>query len=136
MKIKITDLTALATALYASSGKATRYTASETDVFNAANQAEAKLVALGLANGKRAGATATYQSGGPVANSYKYCRTVSRVKLTRGASEWFVTNICTADVFPSDNGGVYLTLTTEQDAAVIAKVRASYSIASNSTTQL
>ena len=61
-------------------------------------------------------------------NAYKYSRTVSRVSLARSASGWFVTAICTADVFPSASGGVYLTLTAAQDAAVVAKVRASYSI--------
>jgi len=129
MKIKIaaTNLSAIAAALSASCGRATSHTASASDVLTAASQAEAQLNALCLSKSLRVGATAIYQSGGTVANAYKYARTVSRVTLARGASDWFVTAICTADVFPSAHGGVYLTLTAEQDAAVVAKVRASYS---------
>jgi hypothetical protein len=129
MKIKIssTNVSAIAAALSASCGRATSHTASAADVINAAIAAEFQLSALSLAKGLRVGATATYQSGGTVPNAYKYRRTVSRVTLARGASGWFITAVCTADVFPSAHGGVYLTLTAEQDAAVIAKVRASYS---------
>jgi len=132
MKLKITALDAISTALAASSGRATSHTAKVGDIVAAATNAEAQLVSLGLSKTNRIGAVANYQSGGSVANSYKYSRTVSRVTLARSASGWFVTAICTADVYPSAKGGVYLTLSPEQDAAIVAKLRSSYSISKTS----
>ena len=124
MKIKVTNTEKLRTALAAVNGAASAHTASAWDVAQQATAAETHLDALGIAKKDRSGAVRDYVSGARVSNAYSKKnwsgRAATRVRLTRGASGWFVTEI--ARVTIGQAGGWVLTrLTSAQyDIALMA----------------
>ena len=130
MKLKIdsTNSAAIDAALAAANGRASQHTAGVGDITSAATQAEAELTRLGLPASRRTGAIVHYTSGGSVPSSYKYQRTVTRARLIRGSSHWFLTEVSTASVWPNHKSGNSLTLTADQDAHLVAELRASYSV--------
>ena len=94
MKINVSDTAKIAAALGAVNGTASAHTASAADVADQAVAAEAHLAALGILKKDRAGAVRDYVSGDAVSNAYSNKnwsgRAATRVRLTRGASGWFV----------------------------------------------
>lgn len=128
MKLKITESNreAIATLLKEVNGRAAQHTASTTDIFIAAVEAEQKLASLGLTKAERVGSTAKYRSGGTVPASYKYTRVITHVEMARGSSAWYITLACTAEVWPNYDGNVWVTLTAEQDQIVVGKFRRQY----------
>ena len=97
MKIKITSTEKLRGALAAVNGAASAHTAAPWDVAQQATAAEAHLAALGIAKKDRSGAVRDYVSGERVSNAYSKKnwsgRAATRVRLQRGASGWFVTEV-------------------------------------------
>ena len=129
MKIKINDKnsTALQAAIEKANGSATAHTfRSWNSLIECARQAEAKLDHLGLKKGSRAGAIATANSGGSVANAYKYTRITSTAIMVRGSSSWFLAELMTTETFRRTAGDTYISLAAAQDAEVTAKFRAQY----------
>jgi hypothetical protein len=129
MKIKINDknIAALQAAVEQSNGSATAHTfRSWHSLLECARQAEAQLQRLGLAKGSRSGAIATANSGGSVANGYKYARITSTAKMVRGSSAWFLTSLTCSETFRRTAGDTFVSLTNAQDAEVTAKFCAQY----------
>jgi hypothetical protein len=130
MKIKINakNTAALEAALAKSNGRSTAHTFRfASDLIECARKAEEKLDHLALKKGSRSGAIATANSGGKVPNAYKYTRITSTAVLVRGSSAWFLIDLLTSESFRRTAGGVYVSLTSEQDAEVTATFRAQYS---------
>jgi len=131
MKIKINmsakSGSAITAALTKANGKATAHTfRSCHSLLECAHQAEAQLQRLGLAKGSRSGATATANSGGSVANAYKYTRITSTAQMVRGSSAWFLTEVSAGETFRKTAGETFVSLTSAQDAEVSAKFRSQY----------
>ena len=124
MKIKITNTEKIRAALDHVNGAATAHTASAWDVAQQATAAETHLDALGIAKRDRSGAVRDYVSGERVPRAYTKKnwsgRAATRVRLTRGASGWFVTEI--ARVTIGQAGGWVLTRLTpnQYDIALMA----------------
>ena len=124
MKINVLDTAKIAAALDAVNGAASAHTASAADVAAQAVIAEAHLAALGIAKKDRAGAGRDYVSGGTVSNAYSNKnwsgRAATRVRLTRGASGWFMFSATRVTV--GQAGGWVRTLLTpnQYDIAHIA----------------
>lgn len=126
--IKITN-ERLKLALEAANGRASRHTASLSDVIHAAANAESSLESLGLPKSVRCGAEVTFMSGSNVANAYKYARKVTMATMVRGASGWFVTQLFASKAWPSDNAGNrHPRITSEQDEYLVAALRRRYSV--------
>ena len=129
MKIKINEQNraALQAALDEANGTATAHTFRHViDLIDCARQAEAKLEQLALKKGSRSGAIATANSGGSVANSYKYSRITSTATLVRGSSAWFLTSLTASETYRRTAGQVFVSLTPAQDAEVTATFRAQF----------
>ena len=124
MKIKVTNTEKLRGALAAANGAASAHTASAADVAAQAVIAETHLDALGIAKKDRPGAVRDYVSGARVSNAYTRKnwsgRAATRVRLQRGASGWFVTEVERASV--GQAGGWVLTRLTpnQYDLALMA----------------
>ena len=129
MKIKIDskNTAALEAALKNTNGKATAHTFNfPSEIIECARQAEAKLQSLSLAKCSRSGAIATANSGGSVANAYKYSRITSTAVIVRGSSAWFLIDLLTSESFRRTAGAVHVSLTAAQDAEVTATFRSQY----------
>ena len=109
-------------------GKATAHSYTEFgEIEYCALQAEEKVVALVGAKDRAVGAVFYSQSGGSVANAYKYSREGTEVRLERRSTGWFLTEVTRKAIY-KDGGKDLLFLTPDQDEAAIAKIRKSYTI--------
>jgi len=89
-----------------------------------AERAESKL--LGLVNKRDAkGAVYVSRSGGKLPKSYNNSRLVTKVELTRGSSNWFITNVACTKAW-NDEGKEYLYLTPYQGEQAVKKFRGKY----------
>lgn len=131
MKVKIngTNLPKIADKLMHVNYRAKAHTATASEIFDAAANAEQQLRNLGFTQKERVGAIAIYQSGSNVPQSYRYQRIINRCTMYRGSSGWFVTDITPLDVWPNIKRGVFITLTADQDAIAVTKLRDNYRIA-------
>ena len=86
-----------------------------------------RIVAHAVDNLEQAGITGRNQQGATLRitssfskmpNSYRYKRKVTGVTLYRGKEHWFIVNIQSLELFPSEHGGVTLTLTDWQEKHV------------------
>jgi len=131
MKIKLTNTEKLRTALAAVNGAASAHTASAWDVARQAGLAEAHLDALGIAKKDRRGAVRDYVSGERVSNAYSKKnwsgRAATRVRLTRGASGWFVTAIERVTIGQS-GGWARTLLTPDQRDLALTVFRAGFGV--------
>lgn len=129
MKIKINDKNnaLIQFELGEANGKANAHTFRwAVEIIAVAKDAEAQLESLNLAKGSRSGVIAAANSGGSVANSYKYSRITSTAVLKRGSSAWFLIAVSNAETFRKQAGEVIVILTSAQDAEVTAKFRAQF----------
>ena len=129
MKIKIDskNTAALEAALKNANGRSTAHTFNfPSDLIYCALLAEAQLDKLALKKASRIGAIATANSGGRVANAYKYTRITSTAIFERGSSAWFLIEIGTAESFRRTAGAVYVSLTSSQDSEVTATFRSKF----------
>ena len=119
MKIKVTDSTAIQSALDVANGRATSHTATAESVLTLCRFAEEKLECV--AKARRAGATATLISGRAVAKAYQYDRTVTEATVVRGSKSWYLTAARARTVGTSVRGGKWVHLTYEQTTDVLAQ---------------
>jgi len=127
IKIKSNNIAALQAALEKANGNAIAHTYRHaSQILEVAVGAEAQLESLNLAKGSRSGVIAAANSGGSVANSYKYSRITSTAVLKRGSSAWFLIAVSNAETFRKQAGEVIVILTSAQDAEVTAKFRAQF----------
>jgi hypothetical protein len=128
IKITTENLVPIQIALNAANGNATAHTLCRSaDVLDVANDAERRLTALVGSKKYMVGGKATYRSGEPLPNAYKYPRLTTRLSIERRSSGWYLTDVVTFSEWRSA-GGLSLSLTQEQDAVVIKKVRSNYGI--------
>jgi hypothetical protein len=127
MKIKVTS-NKLPGAIALANGKCTAHTARLSDFLGSALRAEMELADLKLPKKRRIGAEFVFESGNKLPSSYKYRRTITRARLVRGARDWFVTSICTVEVWPSCGGGSLLSLTQSQADCVVSEFRQKFRV--------
>jgi len=141
MKLKISDnpidMAKIDEVLQSINGEASMHTySSASEIIAIAQQAEAKLDRLLLPKKYRAGAVAEKTSGGKMPTSYGYRRIATRVELTRGARDWYLTYVLRIEVFPDNPGRhLFLILTQEQDKIAVENFRKSYHVAHSAATQ-
>jgi hypothetical protein len=126
MKIKVSDVKAIDTALDKVNGRSTTHTAGWNVVALGVRAAEKTLEKLGIPKAKRKGATYYFESGSKLPNSYKGAVNITRCTITRGASEWYLTSATLSARNPTSAPKFKLCLTPEQDELAIAKVRSQY----------
>jgi len=128
IKITTENLVPIQIALNAANGKSTAHTLCRSaDVLDVAEDAERRLMALVGSKKYMVGGKATYRSGEALPNAYKYPRHTTRLSIERRSSGWYLTDVVTFSEWRSA-GGLSLSLTQEQDAIVIKKVRSNYGI--------
>jgi len=132
VKINVSDTAKVAAALDAVNGAASAHTASAWSVAQQADLAEKHLDALGVAKKDRSGAVRDYVSGERVSSAYSNRnwsgRAATRVRLTRGASGWFV--VAVGRVTIGQAGGWARTmLTSDQYDLALRVFRAGFGVA-------
>lgn len=129
MKIKINEQNnaLIQIALDKSNGKATAHTFRwANEIIKCARDAESKLARLALPKASRSGAIATANSGGSLANAYKYSRITSTATMVRGSSAWFLIAIICSETDRRTAGDTSVSLTAAQDAEVTAIFRSQF----------
>jgi hypothetical protein len=91
-----------------------------------ADNAERAVLAL-VNKGDAKGAYYVTISGEAVPNAYKYARIGTKVVIERGPKGWFIVELRCAPVYQAA-GPKWLTLTAEQDAKAIERLRKSYRV--------
>ena len=133
MKIQITNTEKLCVALDHVNGAANAHTASAWDVVQQATAAEAHLDALGIPKRDRSGAVRDFVSGEAVSNAYSKKnwsgRAATRVRLTRGATGWFATEIARVTIGRA-GGWARTLLTPEQRDLALTVFCAGFSVQS------
>lgn len=130
IKITAANTSAIEAALHEINGRAHDHTYNYySEVSYEAEQAEKKTVALVGAKDRSVGAIWSVTSGGRVANSYKYSRIGTTIKIERRASGWFLVDVSPARLYNEGGGSGRLTLTKEQDEAACAMLRKQYRVA-------
>ena len=129
MKIKISDgkVAEINEAFSAIKGKAVTHTASHHEIFELAAAMEAKLESLGIPKKDRAGATATGCSGGNVPSAYKWTRTVTRYKIERKSSDWFLVDAARIDIY-GNASAQRLSVTQKQNVIALAKFSQQFAV--------
>jgi hypothetical protein len=130
MKIKVTDdaLLPISDALDRANGKAQKHTALPGDIFALAARAEESLISSGLPTRERAGAEVIWHGAGPTANAYGYRMTRTRVILSRGRNNWFLTGLERVGVYPRQSELYRITISPAQRERVVATALRSYQI--------
>ena len=129
IKIKSNNIAALQAALEKANGNAIAHTYRHaSQILEVAVGAETQLAALQLNKRESAGAVACACSGSRLPNAYKYARTITRVTLVRGSSDWFLTDIKSFSTFSRSEGETRVTLTAAQGAKAILKFSAQFSV--------
>jgi len=103
-RTKITDTEKVQAFLDEGQGRATARTLSPHDIETLAAYGEKRLEELGLAKSYRAGATAHYHPP-RVANSYNYAAEGTYAVVTRGSSEWYLTDVRRVQTGSQSYGG-------------------------------
>lgn len=134
MKLRITEKNAalIEAALAAVNGRATAHACTDYGEVLWASMMAAK-EAEDIMGTKRGtvGAVAVYVSGDAVTNAYAhkaFSRPATRLTLERRPSGWFLVHVEKADIRQS-GGGLSLTLTAEQDAEAVRRLRERYNVA-------
>lgn len=131
--IRTTDLPALTTALAEANGRATAHTANVGDITRWADEAEAKLAALGIPKDGRVGAVYRRESGERLPGAYSARSRASKCKRTqitmrRRATGWFVTRLTAGECWPQVAPTNMLVLSGEQDAIAVSATRRAYHV--------
>lgn len=109
------------TALYEINGDANAHTiTSYSKVEKLAAHFEYRLERAFLPIKFRAGATAVIISGDKVANSYKFRRQATRIKIVRKSTAWYLCNISQEMIYV-EGGKKTLTLTDEQKNEAVTR---------------
>ena len=126
MKIKICtkNWPALEAALLEVNGRATAHTLDRSTLLEWVASAEARLAELGIPKLARRGATARRTSGGGVPHSYRYPRLRTTATIERGATDWYLVALHTAETFEKRGGDLIIKLTENQSRRTIAHLAA------------
>ncbi len=118
-------------ALHAVNGRARAHTFTEFfEIDRLAGDAEKRLDDLGIPKVCRAGAVYRAKSGERLPSAYRYSAIATSVILIRRSAGWYLDAVAEGEIWggsKSDNGT--LTLTAEQDAIAVEKLRLGYSVA-------
>ena len=127
--IKIIDKNAphITSALEIVHARAREHTYTAQAIINIANLAELKLEVLGIPKGARRGASVAGRSGDKLPNSYKYPRCVSFITIERRAGDWWLVNLHQHGTW-GEAGGWFMSVTPEQDAIALRKLREDYHV--------
>ena len=132
IRITKANIEAIEGALKAANGRATLHAYTTfVEIEATAFAAEAKLEALGLPKAQRAGAQWSEISGSAVAASYAkraFHRAATSVRLERRSGGWCLVSAIATMIGASGGGKGTLTLTAEQDAEAVCRLRAGYSV--------
>ena len=94
MKITPANAGRIEAALSAANGRAWVHTYNHSfEIANLADRAEGALSSLRLPRSLRVGAEATFTSGAPLPNAYKWSRIVTQVVMLRRATGWFLCEV-------------------------------------------
>jgi len=124
MKINLTrtdaNVAAVNAALADVNGKASAFAiTSWAQVMEVAQEAERRLEAAGLPKATRKGAVVAYRPAGPSAKAYKYAARSTRVTITRGSSDWYLTDVQAVSVYPRSVEQTATNISPEQRAIII-----------------
>ncbi|MGY4598108.1 hypothetical protein ACVWXL_005854 [Bradyrhizobium sp. GM22.5] len=124
MRIKVTDdnLSKVWDALDRANGKAKAHVALPGDVFALAIKAEGSLSSRGLPARERAGAQVVWHGGGASAQAYRYKMARTCITLTRGAKEWFLTDVKRVGVYPRQGEHYRIRISPAQRDRIVATV--------------
>lgn len=132
IKITVDNVAQIEAALQAVNGRAQAHCYTTfTEIESLAETAEDSLGDLGIPKGLRHGASWNETSGGRVSNSYDrngHRRQATRVMIERRVSGWYLTTIAKAEISQQGGGAGRLTLTADQDAEAVRRMRSSYSV--------
>jgi len=129
MKIKITDTNRQAINILFGkiNGKSLSHTAHDKHVFELAELMEMRLDKFSITKKDRAGATASFMSGGKVSSGYKYSRIVNTFQIERGASSWFLIDAQRTELWGNASKD-RLCLTVAQRDIAVSKFTAQFSV--------
>lgn len=122
MRIKVTDdnLTKLWDALDEANGSAKRHVALPGDVFALETKAEECLSSRGLPARERVGAQVVWHGGGASTLAYRYKMARTRITLTRGAKDWFLTDVKRVGVYPKQGEHYRISISSAQRDRIVA----------------
>jgi len=130
-KIKIThnNNERINNTLYEFEGRRTRNTLSAREIAERAALAEQQIAEMGIPKNRRRGVEVVYGGGeGAWANAYKYAIKTTVVRMVRGSSDWFLTEIWCADLYPQAKQPDRIILTAEQDNIAVEHLRKRYAV--------
>ena len=129
--LKITDSNAdaLEAALAEVNGRATEHTfTSFAGLESLAHLAEERLAGYGLPLAMRRGARLFATSGERVAKSYRSTRIGTGVTIERRTGAWYLVSAGAVTLYAESGGDRRLSLTAEQDAEAVARLRKQYNV--------
>lgn len=135
MKIKVVNenLMKVCGALDRVNGKAQKNTALPGDIFALADRAERSLADSGLPTRDRSGSEVVWRVGGPSANAYDYKMLRTRITLTRGSKNWFLTGLERVGVYPRQSEFYRITISPAQRHRIVAAALATFQVRSTDT---
>ena len=131
MKIKITikNMAKIDTLLDAVNGRATEHVFLDyNQIADIAKENDRHVLSILGSKKAAVGATLTETSGDKAGNRYKYARKATEITMERFPTGWFLTAVESVEIWPNQGGEWTLTLTAEQDAVAVAKLRERYSV--------
>jgi hypothetical protein len=130
MKIKVADdnLTKIWDALDKANGNAKKRVALPGDVFALATKAEQSLSGSGLPAPARVGATVVWHGAGASALAYRYKMARTCITLTRGAKDWFMTDVQRIGVYPKQGEHFCISISIAQRDHIVATALRSFAV--------
>lgn len=114
------NVAAVEAALAAVNGKSESFTiTSWWAVSEVAKKAEELLRVAGIPKAARNGIIVSHMPAGPSARSYKYAARSTRVTITRGSSDWYLTDVQAVSVYPRSAAQTATKISPEQRAIII-----------------
>lgn len=114
--------------LTAANGGALKNTATVADVLRLAERAELRLDVDGLPKSLRAGAEAAWRGPGPVAKSYGYRMTRTRLVIRRARKGWFLIAAERALVYPRQPEEFVITISAKQRDLIVKRTLDPYEV--------
>lgn len=119
LKISAETAASIDEAISAAAGRKKAFVHTAADIIRAAERAEERLEALGLAKVHRTGAAAVCVLDGP-GKSYRYKADGTHVYMTRKSGGWVIDAIKVGPVYPGAAARLDVTISADQHAAAIA----------------
>lgn len=122
MRIKVADdnLTEIWDVLDETNGNAKKHVALPGDVFAVATKAEESLSSRGLTARERVGAQVVWHGAGASALAYRYKMVRTRITLTRGTKDWFLTDVKRVGVYPKQGEHYRISISPAQRDRIVA----------------